>query len=143
MSYTSRLSVKVAAAALVTFSAACFLASHAAQAQDAHKPEFAGKKDAGAVNALITPSAMGGGVVILLKLDGTIEAYAINSPGPNPVGVLMKDQNGTWRNQNGDPENPPVAKYVKGEGSITDIQIYEGSNCVMMKLGGQWICVTS
>jgi hypothetical protein len=148
MTFTHRLDVKVAAAVLLTFSASCFLSSPAAQAQT-KKPEYKDKADAASVHSKITPAAMGGGVVILVKPDGAIEAYAINPPGgPGGITVYTKDENGDdmWYDEGGkqvDPPTPPLSgPDLKGAGNITDIRVFDfSSTCTMMNLNGQWICV--
>lgn len=148
MTFTRRLVAKVAAAALLTFSASYFLSSPAAQAQP-NKPEYKGKEDAASVHSKITPAALGGGVVILVKPDGAIEAYAIEAPGgPNSISVYTKDENtdNIWYNEGGKPEDPPTPPLsgsdLKGAGNITDIRVFDfSSTCTMMNLNGQWICV--
>ena len=142
MTFTQGLGTKIAAAVLLTSASWC-LSCAAAQAEP-KKPEYKGKAAAASVHSKITAAAMGGGVVILVKPDGAIDAYAINPPGgPNEIQVYTKNENGDniWHNEKGQPEDPPTGPNVRGEGDITDIGIYEGSTCVMMNLNGQWICV--
>jgi hypothetical protein len=151
MSYTSGLSARVAAAALVTFSASWFLSSPAAHAQNAkstaadvaaavHKPVYIGDATGSGVGPVIAQIVHGlkaGGVVVVFSPppDGDINAYAISGTG---VTVRQKDETGDnmWH-----PDSPPTPSTTLGDGYITDIAIYKGSDCVRINLNGQWIAV--
>jgi hypothetical protein len=136
MSYASGLSAKVAAAALVTFSVSSLLPFAAPQAQAApNMPEWKGLKDHQGLGDLIR-DLHSGAVVIVLKPasdGGSIEAYALQQP-PSTLTVYTKDDDKAWL-----PTDPPQPSTIKGEGEITNILIYEGSDCTRIKLGGQWV----
>jgi hypothetical protein len=142
MSYTSGLSTRVAAAALVTFSVSWFLSSPAAQAQNPpHVPHYHGPANFGEI-AQAVHQLKEGGVVILFEppdgtaLGGSIEAYAYQQT-PDSLTVYTKDDGKPWS-----PTDPPTPTApAVGEGDITDILIYQGSDCVRINLNGQWIAV--
>lgn len=153
MTYSRRLSAKVAAAAVVTVSASWLLFSPAPGAEEAadaksaaetravgpHTPEYGGPARPGVVGDLVR-SLSGGAVVIVLNPapDGTIKTYAIDRPGSE----LHVWVDGRYQGP-GNPSPPPQSK-IYGEGNLTDITIWEGSGCcIETKLNGKPITVCS
>jgi hypothetical protein len=135
---TKRLNKQVGALILVAFSASCFGFSSAPRAENAtstvealtatvHTPQYVGKGN-GPVIANIVRSLRAGGLVVVFNPapGGEISAYAID--GPN-VTVT----------QDGAP--PPAGSSVYGQGAITDIQIYKGSDCITCLLNGRRVTV--
>jgi hypothetical protein len=145
MTGIDRLSVQVGAA-LVIFSIFFLLAPPAAQAQQ--RPEWKGKEKASNIHALINQNDMGGGIVILVKPDGAIEARVVNPQGgPTAIRLWQMDETGDkiWYNEDGKPEDPPMPPAsgpgLKGAGDITKISIYQGNTCGQINLNGRWVTV--
>jgi hypothetical protein len=124
--------VQVAAAALVTFSATCFLCPPAARADETivapYKAEYGGPGNPGVIGDIVRNLGDGGVVIVLSPApDGNIKAYTVQRPNSKVHVWVDHKYQGPGDDPGGYPPPPPTTVY--GEGEVTAIKIFRGSGC--------------
>jgi hypothetical protein len=148
MTYTEKLSARVAATALVAFAASFFLFSAAPWAQEEkdvvnpNTPKYGGARNQGQITSEILNSLKDGAVIIVLKPvdvtttgSGEITAYTFDAPSSSGRCVWY---NGQLQGGSSCPFPVPTTPTTTyGLGDVKDIKIYTGSNCCTdITLGG-------